>query len=214
MKKLAIAFLAMTAILFLANWGSRDTNFDGPQKEAINFYGVLETWQGQRYTVENISIDHRIKQIAMYEKPATIAADKSEDPASHGYNLKQNPTKNFVKTKIDLHEVKSLEIPDPEHPWVYKKRNGMQETEYLEIVVTSKGSQGQADITTSYLIEARKKLYCDRIIGPCPEEREVPLAAMKKLVIEGYKYREPEQDNRCRPTAAQPVETPAIRPVA
>ena len=53
MKKVVLPFLGITAILFLANWGTPENSFDGPQKNPLNFYGTLETWQGQRYIVEN-----------------------------------------------------------------------------------------------------------------------------------------------------------------
>lgn len=212
MKKLMVAFLTVTTLLFLANWGSREASSDELQRESINFSGTLETWQGQRYAVENISIDHRIKQLPLYEKPA-VASTEKQAYTSDSYALKQNPAKDFVKTKIDLQEIKSLEVPDPERPWVYRKKNGTRETEYLEIIVTSKGMQGQPDRSTNYLIEANKKLYCDRMIGPCPEEREVPLVAMKKLTIESFKYRTPEP-NRCQPQAKEIIEAQAIQPVA
>ncbi|MCL4229751.1 hypothetical protein KJZ61_03660 [Candidatus Dependentiae bacterium] len=213
MKHLTIIFLAALGILFLANWGTPESNSDEPRKNSLNFYGNLETWQGQTYEVENISLDHRIKKIEMYEKPIpTQHASPSSTTPQEETVLGVNPITNFTKVYIDLAEIKSLEIPDPEKMWIYHKKRGQRELIFLEIVVTNNDSQ---ETKNTYLIENRKKLYCDRRIGTSLEEREVPLIAIKKLSVEGYRQREPRNGRRSymRGNMA-PIEAPAALPVA
>lgn len=213
MKHLAFIFLAALGILFLANWGTPESNLDEPRKNSLNFYGTLDTWQGQIYPVENISIDHRIKKIEMYEKPnGTHIVKQLATEALEGSSLTINPITNFPKIYVDLAEIKSLEIPDPEKIWNYKKKRGNRELTFFEIVVTNNDPQ---ETKTTYLIESRKKLYCDRRIGESFEEREVPLIAVKKLSIEGYRHH--EQKNGKRSSIREnsvPVGVPSTLPIA
>ncbi len=207
MKKVLLPLCSGIAILFLANWGTPESSTDGQQKNSIDFYGKLETWQGQSYKVENISFDHQ-RFMTVYDKPVYQAGGPETAAPAPQYQLTQNPITDFVKTKIDLHEVASVEIPNPNQRWSHKKNKGNHEIEFLEIIIISKDAQ---KTKTSYLIEARKKLYCDRSIAQ--DQREVPLTAIKKLTIEGFKYCEPGT-KKCRPVEETHAPTPSTLPVA
>lgn len=191
MKNFVIIFLAGLAIVFLANWGTPETSFGEQRKSTLNFYGTLETWQGQTYTVENITVDHRTQKIEMYEKPNNMP-DSSKPAGQNGVSLSltANPITNFTKVSVDLAEIESLEIKDPEIVWTYKRKKGHQDLTFFEIVATNNDPE---KTRSTYLIESRKKLYCDRHIGESFEEREVPFTAVKKLTIEGFRHREEQQ---------------------
>lgn len=212
MKHLTIIFLAALGILFLANWGTPESNSDESRKNSLNFYGNLETWQGQTYEVENISLDHRIKKIEVYEKPINTQNTSSPTTPQQETTLGVNPITNFAKVYIDLTEIKSLEITDPEKMWTYHKKRVQRELSFLEIVITHNNPQ---ETKNTYLIESRKKLYCDRRIGTSLEEREVPLIAIKKLAVEGYRHRELKNGRRSYMRGEiPPIEAPAALPVA
>lgn len=104
--------------------------------------------------------------------------------------LEGDPRTTLVEAKIDLAEVSELRVPHPNETWTYQKEKGYRKAEYLEIIVVSKDTK---KTKTRYLIEKRKKVYCDRIIAAGPEEQEVPLEAIKSLKIKGYKDRKLEE---------------------
>lgn len=181
MKKIVIPVLCMAAATMMINWGSVENSHENSKKQSVNFYGQLETCQQQTLGIENISIDNSIKQIPFYEKPAQ----------SNTYQLSKNPITNFMKILIDLKEIISLEIPNPEIIWFYKKENSDRKTEYLEAIITLKDKT-----TAHYLVESSKKIYCFKLEGkvtPLEIEIEVPLAAVKKLTIEGFRNRDTEK---------------------
>jgi hypothetical protein len=203
MKQVILPLLGIMAVLLLASWGTPDGNYNGRSKNSINFYGTLQTWQGQTYKIENISFDHN-RYLTLYDKP--LEQTNQQEPPHH---LEQNPTSNFVKTKLDIHEIASLEVINPENPWIYQKKRGSHETEYLEVMATSKDIHATK---TTYLVESHKKLYCQRMITK--EEREVPFAAIKELKIEGFRYCEPDHTNNCNIAEEHSMPTPSSHPIA
>ncbi|MCK5632138.1 hypothetical protein KAH94_00135 [bacterium] len=132
-------------------------------------------------------------------KAATAAAQiaeqpmeqKATDPKTHV--LQSDPVKTFIKANIDLVEVGEIRIPNPNEIWTYKKEKSYRESKYLEIIFVSKDAKKTQN---HYLIENRKKIYCDRVSSAGPEEQEVPLEALKSLKVTGYTDRKADDAKR------------------
>jgi len=178
MKKMVIStVITSAAICLLVNWTTQETTIAGNKKQRVNFFGMLETQEGNKYKVENVSIGMIYKQIPLYESPS----DASKD-----HVLKRNP-KGAI-SKIDLSETAKIEVPYPDVIWTYKKK-GSHQTKYIEIVVISKD---QANTKCNYLVDLNRKVYCDKVNQAGPIEFEIEFQSLKCLTIEGYRYREPE----------------------
>lgn len=179
-KELLLGPFVCAVLVLLANWTTQDTTVTGDKKHRVNFFGTLETQEGNKYKVENISIGMKYKQIYFYEAPQEIPKDLM---------LTKDPRKGFV-AKIDLSEVTEIKVPHPERKLTFKK--GTAKKEYVEVVIIFKDEE---KTKRRYLIDPRKKIECDEITKAGPIELEsLSFAALKHLVIKGYRYREPEQD--------------------
>lgn len=237
MNKQVSLFLGFALIVVTGGWGTPEGNVAGEKKQAINFYGSLETWAnpGTQLPLENISVDNLYKQIPLFLKP-TASLPKPDTTAAaldcskccaqqkttttkkyKEFILEGDPRNTLLETKIDLAEISELMIPHPDEVWTYQKEKGYSKTEYIEIVVISKDTK---KTKTSYLIEKRKRIYSDRINAAGPEEQEIPLEALKSLKIDGYKDRKLETTEKIQaqhnnkkpavtpqPTTAQPLTT-------
>jgi len=167
-------------ILVLANWTAQDTTISGDKKQRVNFYGILETHEGNTYKVENISIGMKYKQIHFFEAPNETPKDLI---------LTKDPRKGFI-SKIDLSEVLGIQVPRPNLKLVFKKGNTKKE--YVEVVITFKDKD---KTQRRYLIEPRTKIECDETTQAGPIEMEsLSFVALKRLTIKGYSYREPQTD--------------------
>jgi len=154
-------------------------------KQAVNFSGKLVTHQGQEYIVDNISINGKYKQIPMYDKPAHNSKPiLNEDSKQTEIKLENNPADDFTKTKIDLSEINEISVPSPETVWFYQKKERHQKLEFTEVVVTTK-----SNTKTSYLVDRKTRINCDSIDSAGPQEKQVPLSAVKTLAIEGFACR-------------------------
>ncbi|GEM_PF-1836805 len=127
-------------------------------------------------------------QAAVQALSTTKQAEKTADPKKH--ILTSDPKTNLIETKIDLVEVHEITVPHPDELWIYQKEKGYRKVEYIEIEIVSKGTK---KTSMSYLIEKRKKIYCDRVTASGPEEQEVPLKAIKSLKIMGFNDRDVEK---------------------
>jgi len=212
------SFLIMCIVstLWLANWSSQESSIDGNEKQRVNFYGTLVTRQNNKsIRVDNISIDHKFRQIPMYEKPSLQSevsqaiTDKQGNLKRQEFMLTVDPRTQLVTTKIDLNETYEIRIPYPEQVWVYQKEQGYRKIEYIEIVIISNNEQ---KTKSHYLLDLKNKIYCDEINPAGPIEKIVPLQAINSLTIEGYKFRNGPQQKRvtgCTPCVVpQPVSTP------
>jgi hypothetical protein len=162
-------------------WGSK-SNIDGDIKQDVNFSGKLITQQGQEYNVNNISIQGRYKQIAMYDKPVKHAeAVLNSETKQLEIKLDSNPSTDLSESKIDLSEISEVSVPSPNTIWYYQKKDRQQRVEFIEVEVTTKSSTKR-----SYLLERKTRISCDEIDAAGPQEKRVPLAALDKLIIEGY----------------------------
>lgn len=171
-------------------------------KQPVNFFGTLATHQGQEYTVDNISIHGKYKQIGMIDKPVNhIDPVLNSETKQSEIRLEVNPNTDFSKTYIDLEEVKEISAPSPQTIWFYQKKERHQKIEFIEVEVTTK-----SDTKTSYLLEVKTPIYCDVIDPAGPQEKTVPLSALKKLTLEGYTYRDTSKDKnkKCPSNECQP----------
>ncbi len=181
MKRFIMLTSAMVfLIVVLSNWTAQDTTISGGRKQRVNFYGILETQEGNTYNVENISIGMKYKQIHFFEAPKEPPKDLI---------LTKDPRKGFI-SKIDLAEVLELQVPRPNLKLTLKKGNTKKE--YVEVVITFKDKE---KTKRTYLIEPRTKIECDETSQAGPIEMEsLSFAALKRLTIKGYIYREPQPD--------------------
>jgi hypothetical protein len=98
--------------------------------------------------------------------------------------LSHNPTTDLVKTKIDLDELSEISVPSPDTIWFYQKKERQQKLEFIEVDVTTK-----SNTKTAYLLERKTRINCDAIDAAGPQEKQVPLSAVKTLTIEGFSCR-------------------------
>jgi hypothetical protein len=190
--------IGLIAIIFLANSTSEDTSVEGPSKQKINFYGTLKTWQGKDYSVENIAIGRKFKQIDFFDFPNLKAVDQEK------YSLKTNP-KNGIVTRIDLSEICEMRVPQPDVIWTYQSNN--KKVEYLKVDIVSHDKS-----IDSYLIEISRKLTCDAKKKGAPTEMVVPFAAIKQLVVKGYTLRDSKSSQELEKSSGEcsGLSTPAI----
>ncbi len=175
MKNIPI-FIATLTVLILINWATP------PPKDGAIFYGTLTTQQDNTFKVDEISIGKakKTKQIPMYERPKKKGKIQKN---GNKIMLIINPKTDLAITYIDLNEVSEINIPKPDEKWVYKKEKGYREIEYIEIVVISKNIRKTKN---RYLIKRDTDVYCSGINEAGKEEKKVPLAAINRLIIDGY----------------------------
>ncbi len=163
-------------------WGSSGANVAGSLKQDVNFYGKLITQQGQEYIVNNISIQGKYKQIIMYDKPIKhIEPVLNTETKQLEIKLDVNPSTDLSNAGVDLSEVSEVVVPSPNTIWFYQKKEQQQKLEFIEVDVISKSNTKR-----SYLLERKTRINCDEIDAAGPQEKNVPLAALDKLIIEGY----------------------------
>jgi len=181
MRTIFYVLLLMSTIIFLlVNWAGQETTISGCRKPRVNFYGVLETRAGNRFDVENILIDGLFKQIVVHEAPATLPED---------FVLKDDPQSELMRAKLDLSEISQISVPSPDKVLTYK-RKGLRKDSYVEIEVFFNNEQ---KTKRKFLVNLRKELQCDDKINAKPLELESPkFNTIRRLIIKGYKYNEPE----------------------
>ena len=161
-------------------------------KQPVNFSGKVTTHQGQEYVVDNISINNLCKKIPMYAKPATHAEPVMNQSTKHlEIKLDRNPTTDFVTTTRDLDELKEIQVPTPDTVWYYQEKEHARKIEYIEVIVITK-----SNTKDSYLLERKTPVYCDGVDAAGPQEKTIPLVALKTLTIEGYTYRDTSKENK------------------
>lgn len=186
--------------VIVGNWGNTESTLDGDKKQQVNFYGSLLTHQAQKnILIDNISVGGKYKQISMIEKPAMSAQQNNTPSASDQKSgrveiaLTVDPKTDLVTTKIDLNEVSELQVPSPHTVWTYQKESTYRKIEFLEVIIISNDAQ---KTKSRYLLEARTKIYCDEINDAGPIHKEVPLAAINVLKVDGYKFRTITSDSK------------------
>lgn len=158
---------AVLSLFWLINLSVQDRGLEGRSKPSVNFYGTLVTHAGKEYNVEHITIGGAIRQIPVYESPNGIGDEKEV------YNPKD------VIRPLDLVEIKSISVPDPQKVLTFVDDGG--EDKYVALVVTYKNG-----ISRTYLINEYIKILCDEVIGDISGEMTILIPAVKLLRIEGY----------------------------
>lgn len=174
-------------------------------KQAVNFSGTLTTHQGQEFIVDNISIHNKYEKIPVIDKPLNHAEEiANTETKQREIKLEANPNIDFTKTNLDLNEIKQISVPSPQTIWIYQKKERHQKLEFIEVEVTTK-----SDTKTAYLLEAKTPIYCDAVDSAGPQEKTVPLSAMKTLTIDGYTYRDTSSDKKkqCKSDSCPPCST-------
>lgn len=209
--------LALLSALFLINgdWGSKDTSEEKGrwQRQPINISGELVTFNGDSYSISNISLNRQIKQIKLFALPNKKLFSISTDKPSIRI-ISKEPAKYLDTTNIDLVEIKKLEVPFPDITWIYEEEPGKgRKLEFTQIDITlTDGTRN------GYLASSRMMLYCDRETHAAgPQEKDVPLAAIKELTISNFTKKEDPKDSptqqksttKCPPCQAQKSPTAA-----
>lgn len=208
-KKTPIVAVVCCLVLANGNWGSGETSeIKGRwQRQPINITGTLKTYNNETFSVENISLNRQIKQIKCYSLPGeklfTISPEKPTMRL-----MTKDPSKYLDTTNIDLVEVKKIETPYPDTTWVYQEEPDKgRKIEFMQIDVTLTDNS-----KASYLLDSRIRLYCDRVTHAAgPQEKDVPLAAIKELTILCYAKKveeEPKEKTESR-ECPMPTATPA-----
>ena len=155
MKNLKIIIFFIPFVIY--PWSGKES----AENKNINFYGSIETYEGQTWDVQNIKFGRdreaaRVKKIVMYDLPkdSTIDADNNRV-------LVTNPNA-MSYSEIDLNEVDSIEVPHAAERWIFKEDAKKYGIEYREVRVTHKDGK-----KNSYLIELgrediphKTKLFC------------------------------------------------------
>lgn len=215
--------LALLSALFLINgdWGSKDASEEKGrwQRQPVNITGQLTTHNGDSYAVDNISLNRQIKQIKLFALPSGKLFSVSTDKPSIRIITKE-PSKYLDTTNIDLVEIKKLEVPFPDITWTYEETPGKgRKLEFTQVDITLAGGA-----KNSYLAPSSMMLYCDRETHAAgPQEKDVPMAAIKELTITGYTKNDAEgkavENCTCTKTpasesATSPVATTGTTPAA
>lgn len=186
MKRIVLSTIIILSAITFINWRTPETTVEGNQKHKVNFSGKLITHQGEEYVVDNISIEGKYKQITTYDKPVKHAkAVYNAESKRREIQLDFNPKTDLTATKIDLSEIKELQVPEPNTIWIYQKKKKHRKIKFTEVTIISKSNTKR-----SYLLERKTKIYCDEIDEAGPFEKVVPLPAIDRLIIEGYSFRD------------------------
>jgi hypothetical protein len=174
-------------------------NTDGDQKQQINFYGTLITHQGQKESVDNISIGEKYKDITMYLSP-TNKNEEILNPKTKQAEVKldENPVDSFVKKIINLCNVSELRVPKPNTVWYYQKEDKTQRSEFTQVHIVFNDKSP----TEFFLLEHKTHINCDSL----NKKTDVPLTAIDKLIIEGYgEKKEAAPCGASKPVAQNPM---------
>lgn len=155
MKKYIITLCLNSVLLF--PWSGKESS----DSKNINFYGTIETYEGQSWDVQNIAFGKdresaRVKKIVMYDAP------KEYDRDSEGRCiLKQSPS-DMTYSEIDLNEIDSIEALNSSNRWLFKEHKKKYGIEYKEVIITHKDGK-----RSKYLIELgredslhKTKVFC------------------------------------------------------
>jgi|GEM_PF-1066023 len=185
--KIAACMIIFSAgmVMGTSNWKSSGSgNGTDDEKQGINFYGTLTTHQGQKDTVDHILIEGKHKDIVMYDAPVKHAQEIfNQKTKQTEIKLDENPITDFMKSKMDLNEVKHLKVPNPNTVWVYQKEKKYQRIEFICVEITTK----ENNTSQLYLLERKTHLSCNALDNGT-QKKDVPLSAIDTLTIEGYSF--------------------------
>lgn len=204
-KMLSLLFFLTTGMMH--GWGGKELK-DG---KGINFFGMIETHDGQEWDIQNIAIgrdrsEARHKSITMYDKPQIDTQEEG------GKRILSKAPGTLSYSEIDLNEIKEINIAPNPIIWLYKKQGARYGIEYIEVTITHKdGKQspflielGREDLPKKTKVfcsirhtkdnqktpviptENKDDLFCKGIKMDELEEKGIPFQAIKKLTIQGF----------------------------
>lgn len=193
MNKNRLASIIAPLSILLLGWGTPESSKEEAMRPSVNFSGTIETHQDEKLMVENITINRRFRQIALYDTPVKHNNPaKNEKTGLMEIKMDQDPKTYYTVTKIDLEETSELQV-NPEPIWYYQESVKSRKNSFVELIVTSNDSKKTKN---SYLISESDKIFCDGINEAGPLEKVIPIVAVKKLVITGR----PEPISKSEPT--------------
>lgn len=187
--KICLSIFLVQSIGLFASFSSPEANTTVNVKQKVNFSGTLLTHQGTKFNVDNISINNKIRKITVVDKPdkkKLAQPIKNEKTHKQEIVLTEDPLKEYVEIGLDLSETKEIHaIADP--LYTYKQDSKHHSIEFIEIEVISNDKKKTKH---SYLIDNNAHIFCDQINDAGPIEMKTPIAAVDKLSIDGYSYRD------------------------
>jgi hypothetical protein len=162
-------------MLACINWAQQESN-TSKEKPQVNFKGTLVDSSGNIFSVENITISGLYKNIPLYALPT--------EPTS-------KPEGNT--TLVDLSDIEEISSPYGAHKETFNNRP------YYKINVKLKN--GTPD---DYLVEASRKIICDRNLNGGAVEKLLTFDALRKLTLGNA---EPRADSATGDTAKRPLGT-------
>ncbi|MFA5998775.1 MAG: hypothetical protein WC747_02020 [Candidatus Babeliales bacterium] len=174
--------LLLAAFTTFLCWNGSTMDSNGKDKRPdTNFYGTIED-HSAKFDAEDILIGGKYEQIPVYQ---TIKDYKKPTEKDAGSKSEIDPKQN--KTFLDLHEITSIELLDPEHPT--SSEIEINNRKYIEIIVTSINGNKQ-----NYLVETSREISCLKIDkglskdqNQILEERKLNIIHVRNLTIKGYK---------------------------
>lgn len=180
-KNRLVSIIAPLSVLLLG-WGTPESSKEEAMRPSVNFSGTIETHQDEKLVVENITINRRFRQIALYDTPVKHNNPvKNEKTGLMEIKMDQDPKTYYTVTKIDLEETSEFRV-NPEPIWYYQESPKSRKSSFVEIIVISNDSKKTKN---SYLISENDKIFCDGINEAGPLEKVIPIVAVKKLIITG-----------------------------
>jgi hypothetical protein len=176
-----LAFVSSNIALSTSNWSGSGCK----DKQDIHFYGTLETHQGKKESIDNILVLERHNDIGLYDAPEKYAESIfNQKTKQTEIRLDLNPHTEFVRSKIDLKTVDTIKVPEPNTIWVYQQQKRNARQEFLLVQITFKEDSSPK----KYLLEHKAHISCTSLDKNNAQKKEVPLAAIDTLTIEGYAF--------------------------
>jgi len=198
MKKIIIVSynIMLLTHVSLSPFGSGSESSTNGGKASIIVSGNVETYEGNRYELKEITFNKLIHKIPVYEMPTAPGYTSEEQKKQNGEQaadstvLKNNPLKEGNIFFKDLETIQSIETPHPDHMWTfYKDKKGNRKIEFVEIIITSNESANH------YLVEKDK--YIDA------GEVKTPITNVKLLTITSIEPRVTKKEAAACPSCPQ-----------
>lgn len=179
--KQVYCYLVILCSLLLTNWSLPLGRYE--KNSNLSFYGTLVTHQGQTYKMEEIRLDDQYKNILMFDTPKKGVEERiNPTTKKKEYILAINPESNH--SEINLENIKEMHVPRPSVLWVHQPKKKYRKHTYIEVIVLFKNTTHS--VKKSFLMKKKTKLYAKDTRTTTPITKEVSLAAINRLTIEGY----------------------------
>lgn len=144
----------------------------------VNFYGILETYNGAKKKVEHVAFWNRSTKTHVFEAPDNLHVISPEDKK---IDLTFNPAKNATVATVELKEIEKIEVEKKQPTFTYTEKNKISQ-DYIIVNITFHGAKEP----NYYLVAKNEKMYVKQETGNESIELEVPLISIKELKIQGF----------------------------